>query len=170
MHSCCLLPYLFHSRTHSNLTESTTPLPRKLYARSQLVTSYSPQSVKLLIHHTSLVASEKDVDIAVAAARKAFRETWGKNISGFERSRLLNKLADLIERDKQILAELECLNNGKPVKIARCVRAKSKIMALTLLPPQRLRYRRQRWMSSILCWLGGQTCWPGIVSSCPVIR
>lgn len=73
--------------------------------------------VESLIHRVS--ASEKDVDIAVAAARKAFRETWGKNVPGFERSRLLNKLADLIERDKQILAELECLNNGKPVKIAR---------------------------------------------------
>jgi len=64
------------------------------------------------------------VDIAVAAARKAFRETWGKNVSGFERSRLINKLADLMERDQQILAELECLNNGKPVKIARCVQEK----------------------------------------------
>jgi aldehyde dehydrogenase (NAD+) len=32
---------------------------------------------------------------------------------------LINKLADLIERDQQELAELESLNNGKPVKIAR---------------------------------------------------
>ncbi|KAI0721942.1 NAD-aldehyde dehydrogenase [Cerioporus squamosus] len=68
----------------------------------------------------SVVAgSEKDIDIAVAAARKAFKTTWGKNVTGFERSRLLNKLADLIERDAQELAELEALNNGKPVKIAR---------------------------------------------------
>ena len=66
-------------------------------------------------------ASEKDVDIAVAAARKAFRTTWGKNISGYERSRLIHKLADLMERDKQILAELESLNNGKPVKLARYI-------------------------------------------------
>jgi acyl-CoA reductase-like NAD-dependent aldehyde dehydrogenase len=72
-----------------------------------------------------VLASERDVDIAVAAARKAFRETWGKNVSGFERSRLINKLADLMERDQQILGELECLNNGKPVKIARCVQAKA---------------------------------------------
>ena len=57
--------------------------------------------------------------MAVAAARKAFKTTWGKNVTGFERSRLLNKLADLIERDAQELAELEALNNGKPVKIAR---------------------------------------------------
>jgi aldehyde dehydrogenase (NAD+) len=46
-------------------------------------------------------ASEKDIDIAVKAARAAFKTTWGKNVNGFERSRLLNKLADLIERDQQ---------------------------------------------------------------------
>jgi len=78
-------------------------------------------------------ASERDVDIAVAAARKAFRETWGKNVSGFERSRLIHKLADLMERDQQILGELECLNNGKPVKIARCVQGKPRNTAIILL-------------------------------------
>ncbi|KAL0949730.1 hypothetical protein HGRIS_009770 [Hohenbuehelia grisea] len=66
-----------------------------------------------------VAASEKDIDVAVAAARKAFQTSWGKNVTGFERSRLINKLADLIERDAQELAELETLNNGKPVKIAR---------------------------------------------------
>lgn len=77
-------------------------------------------------------ASERDVDVAVAAARKAFRETWGKNVSGVERSRLINKLADLLERDQQILGELECLNNGKPVKIARCVQGKPRNTVLIL--------------------------------------
>lgn len=47
------------------------------------------------------LASEKDIDAAVKAARVAFKTTWGKNVTGFERSRLLNKLADLIERDQQ---------------------------------------------------------------------
>ncbi len=88
------------------------------------------------LHHVP--ASERDVDIAVEAARKAFRETWGKNVSGFERSRLINKLADLMERDQQILGELECLNNGKPVKIARCVQGKVQNTApiLFLIPSE----------------------------------
>jgi len=68
---------------------------------------------------TICAASAKDIDVAVAAAREAFNKTWGKNVTGFERSRLINKLADLIERDQQELAEIETLNNGKPVKIAR---------------------------------------------------
>ncbi|SJL01942.1 related to aldehyde dehydrogenase [Armillaria ostoyae] len=66
-----------------------------------------------------VAASAKDIDLAVASARKAFNTTWGKNVTGFERSRLINKLADLIERDAQELGELESLNNGKPVRIAR---------------------------------------------------
>lgn len=57
--------------------------------------------------------------MAVAAARRAFKTTWGKNVTGIERARLINKLADLIDRDQQSLAELESLNNGKPVEIAR---------------------------------------------------
>jgi aldehyde dehydrogenase (NAD+) len=63
--------------------------------------------------------SAKDVDVAVAAARRAFQTTWGKNTTGVERGRLLHKLADLVEQNAQELAELEALNNGKPVKLAR---------------------------------------------------
>ena len=43
-------------------------------------------------------ATEKDVDIAVAAARKAFNVEWRKT-TPFDRSRLLNKLADLESRE-----------------------------------------------------------------------
>ncbi|OBZ71778.1 Aldehyde dehydrogenase [Grifola frondosa] len=63
--------------------------------------------------------SEKDIDVAVAAARNALNTTWGKNVTPVERARLINKLADLMERDAQELAELETLNNGKPIRIAR---------------------------------------------------
>lgn len=72
-------------------------------------------------HQNIVTGSSKDIDVAVAAARKAFKTSWGKNVTGWERSRLINKLADLIERDAQELAELETLNNGKPVAIARLV-------------------------------------------------
>lgn len=43
-------------------------------------------------------------------------------MTGFERARLINRLADLIERDQYELAELESIDNGKPVRIARYVR------------------------------------------------
>lgn len=57
-----------------------------------------------------------DVDKAVVAARKAF-QTW-RNVDPAERGRLLNKLADLIEKNKQELIELESLDNGKSVSSA----------------------------------------------------
>lgn len=78
---------------------------------------YNPATEELLCKITA--GSVKDIDVAVAAARKAFQTTWGKNVTGFQRSRLIHKLADLIERDAQELAELESLNNGKPIRIAR---------------------------------------------------
>jgi hypothetical protein len=92
-----------------------------LYRRSYLLCGCwcALRSSKPTFKHILSLASAKDIDLAVAAARNAFNTIWGKNVTGFERSRLINKLADLIERDAQELAELESLNNGKPVKIAR---------------------------------------------------
>jgi aldehyde dehydrogenase (NAD+) len=55
-----------------------------------------------------------DVDLAVKAARKAFEDGPWPRMSASERGRLLNKLADLIETNKEELAALESLDNGKP--------------------------------------------------------
>lgn len=61
-----------------------------------------------------------DVDKAVASSRKAFDygSPWSR-MSGAERGRVLNKLADLIETHADELAALESLDNGKPVAVAR---------------------------------------------------
>ncbi|KAJ3785081.1 aldehyde dehydrogenase domain-containing protein [Lentinula aff. detonsa] len=84
---------------------------------AEVIQCFNPATEQVIA--SVVAASSKDIDVAVAAARLAFRTTWGKNVTGWERSRLMNKLADLIERDKQELAELETLNNGKPVAVAR---------------------------------------------------
>jgi (Z)-2-((N-methylformamido)methylene)-5-hydroxybutyrolactone dehydrogenase len=55
---------------------------------------------------------EADVDRAVRAARDAFDGEWGE-LTGFERSRLMHRLADVIERDADRLAELESRDSGK---------------------------------------------------------
>jgi phenylacetaldehyde dehydrogenase len=60
-----------------------------------------------------------DVDLAVAAARRAFDDgKWGR-VSPSERGRMLWRMADLIERDLEELAELESIDNGKPYAVAR---------------------------------------------------
>lgn len=60
-----------------------------------------------------------DVDVAIKAARKAFETTWGTNTPGFERGKLLIKIAELIERDRDILASIEALDNGKTFGAAK---------------------------------------------------
>src|ERR1700756_1938012 len=68
-------------------------------------------------------ASRQDVDHAVAAARRAFEDRtspWRK-MSASERGRLIWRLADLVEKHIDELAELETLDNGKPIFESRQV-------------------------------------------------
>ncbi|KAL0568210.1 hypothetical protein V5O48_013780 [Marasmius crinis-equi] len=58
--------------------------------------------------------SDKDVDIAVDVAKKAYKTSWGLKVPGVERGKLLNKLANLVEANIEELAALESLNAGKP--------------------------------------------------------
>ncbi len=60
-------------------------------------------------------ADAPDVDRAVAAARKAFTSGDWSKMSARPRGELLYKLADLIEANKEELARLETLDNGKPL-------------------------------------------------------
>ena len=63
-------------------------------------------------------ATEKDVDTAVAAARAAFEGEW-RNVTPSDRGRLINKLADLMERDFEQIAAIESLDNGKALSMAK---------------------------------------------------
>jgi len=62
-------------------------------------------------------STSADVDAAVAAAQRA-APAWASTPVD-ERARLLNRLADLVERDVDALAHLESRDSGKPVKLAR---------------------------------------------------
>merc|ERR1712137_80942 len=63
-------------------------------------------------------ATEKDVDIAVAAARKAFEGPWRRETPE-NRGKLLVKLADLFEKNLDLLASVESLDNGKAISMAK---------------------------------------------------
>jgi betaine-aldehyde dehydrogenase len=54
-----------------------------------------------------------DIDAAVIAARGQLEGHWA-SLPGVERGRILNRVADLIERDADVLARLESLDIGKP--------------------------------------------------------
>jgi phenylacetaldehyde dehydrogenase len=66
-------------------------------------------------------ASDADVDRAVAAARAAFDDGRWSNLPPKVRERTINKLADLLEANLAELAELEAIDNGKPVGFAKMV-------------------------------------------------
>lgn len=67
-------------------------------------------------------AGPHDVDAAVRSARAAFESGPWSRASSNERQRLVNQLADLVLRDRELLAELEVLETGKPLPEARaCV-------------------------------------------------
>jgi len=62
-------------------------------------------------------AGEHDVKAAVDVARDAFQRNISR-MSPAKRAGLLHKLADLLERDMSVIAQIECLDNGKPINRA----------------------------------------------------
>ncbi|XP_027921129.1 aldehyde dehydrogenase family 2 member B4, mitochondrial-like [Vigna unguiculata] len=61
----------------------------------------------------------EDINRAVSAARKAFDEGPWPKMSAYERSRILLRFADLVEKHSDELAALETWNNGKPYEQAK---------------------------------------------------
>ena len=64
-------------------------------------------------------ASADDVDRAVAAARNAFDNGPWPSMKPGERAEIMFKIASLMEHYAEELAQLETLDNGKPIKFAR---------------------------------------------------
>ncbi|MGB6545386.1 MAG: aldehyde dehydrogenase family protein, partial [Candidatus Acidiferrales bacterium] len=80
--------------------------------------TYNPATGEVL----SRVAEgdREDINRAVAAARAAFDSgPWTQKLTASDRSRLMWKLADLLEKNIEEFAQLESLDNGKPLTIAR---------------------------------------------------
>ncbi|MDO5619784.1 5-carboxymethyl-2-hydroxymuconate semialdehyde dehydrogenase [Kocuria sp.] len=61
---------------------------------------------------------KEDIDAAVAAAKQAFEEGPWPRMLPRERSRVLNKIADIVESREQVLAQMESYDSGLPIKQA----------------------------------------------------
>ncbi|KAL1889537.1 aldehyde dehydrogenase (NAD(P)(+)) ald5 [Ceratocystis pirilliformis] len=98
--------------------------PTGLFINNEWVKSKKNQTFEVINPSTEQVicsvheATEEDVDIAVKAARQAFKTTWPKTSPG-DRSRMLLKLADLVENNLDLLAAVESMDNGKSITNAR---------------------------------------------------
>jgi len=89
--------------------EWMTPKGAKFYP------SYNPSNGELMAETTQ--AEKKDVDAAVASARGAFK-TWSKT-PGVTRARYLYAIARNIQKHSRLLAVLESMDNGKPIRESR---------------------------------------------------
>lgn len=63
------------------------------------------------------VAGVEDVDLAVEAAATAFK-TW-RNTPPQERARLMNNLADILEKNVEKLSKLEAISMGMPIQLGQ---------------------------------------------------
>lgn len=95
--------------------------PGKLFIDDRFVDAKSGKTFETVdpsTEETITVVAEgeaADVDLAVTAARRAFEGGAWPKTSARERGRLLLRIADLIEKNKDELAALESLDNGKPL-------------------------------------------------------
>ncbi|HJV45089.1 MAG TPA: aldehyde dehydrogenase family protein [Bacillota bacterium] len=95
---------------------------KKLLINGELVEAVSGQTFETLDPSNKKVLAvvsqggAEDMDKAVKAAREAFENGPWKRMSASERGRLMYKLADLMEAHQEELAQLESLDNGKPVR------------------------------------------------------
>ncbi|MBS2007724.1 MAG: aldehyde dehydrogenase family protein [Cyanobacteria bacterium SZAS TMP-1] len=100
--------------------------PKKLLIDGKFVDAVSGKTFETLNPATEEVLAKvpeggkEDVDKAVKAARRALDGPWGKMATN-ERARLIYKLAELIEKHADELAQLETLDNGKPITESRYV-------------------------------------------------
>lgn len=93
--------------------------PTGLFINNEFVPSVKGQTIQSINPTTEEViasvhaATEEDIDIAVKAARKAYNSVW-RNYSVDDVAKLLQKLAELFDRDAELLAAIEAADSGKP--------------------------------------------------------
>ncbi|MEK6907301.1 MAG: aldehyde dehydrogenase family protein, partial [Nanoarchaeota archaeon] len=95
------------------------------FINGKFVKPYSKKYLNVLNPYTEKViakvpdSNKKDVDSAVNSARKAFDSGSWSDMTLGERSNILFKLADLIQKNLLSIAKLESINQGKTIKMAR---------------------------------------------------
>jgi aldehyde dehydrogenase (NAD+) len=95
--------------------------PGKLFINGKWVDSVSGKTFDTLNPATEEVITcvaegdRADIDLAVTAARKAFEEGPWRNIGARERGKILLRIMELIDKNREELALLETLDNGKPI-------------------------------------------------------
>jgi len=99
--------------------------PRKMFINGKWVEAASGKTFPVYNPATGEVMAQvaegdrEDIDRAVKAARKAFESGPWPAMTASDRGRLIWQLADLVEQHLEEFAQLESLDNGKPLAVAR---------------------------------------------------
>ncbi|MDT3776877.1 aldehyde dehydrogenase family protein [Nitrospira sp. MA-1] len=99
--------------------------PRKMLINGQWADARSGKTFSTFNPATGEVIAEvaegdkPDIDLAVRAARNAFEQGPWRKMTPSDRGKLLWRLGDLLESNLEEFAQLESLDNGKPLTIAR---------------------------------------------------
>ncbi len=111
---------------HSSVVKFLSNAPKKMLINGEFVSSKSGKSFDTINPATGEVivkvyeADKEDIDLAVKAARNAFEGPW-KKVTPYQKQQLLLKVADLIEKNAEEFAQLETLDNGKPINESKYV-------------------------------------------------
>ena len=108
-----------------NRIQQFISIPRKMFidgewlnaASGKTFPTYNPATGEVMANVAE--GDREDVERAVRAARRAFETGPWLDMSPSERGRLIWKLADLIEQRAEEFAQIESLDNGKPLSVAR---------------------------------------------------
>jgi phenylacetaldehyde dehydrogenase len=112
------------AQLHNHVQEFVSR-PRKMFidgkwveaASGKTFPSYNPATGEIMAHIAE--GDREDIDRAVKAARRAFESGPWPDMTASQRGRLIWKLGDLIEEYLEEFAQLESLDNGKPLSVAR---------------------------------------------------
>src|SRR3954467_2692227 len=111
-------------QVHNTVTEFLAT-PKKLLIDGKWVAASSGKTFDSIDPSTGDVLArvaegdKADIDLAVKAARRAFESgPWAK-MSASQRGRIIWKIGDLLEENVEEFAELETLDNGKPISVSR---------------------------------------------------
>jgi len=108
---------------HNNVTDFLNGSKKMLIdgkwveaASGKTFATYDPATGEVLAHVAE--GDREDIERAVKAARRAFESGPWSKMTASQRGRLIWKLADLLEEHLEEFAQLETLDNGKPVAVA----------------------------------------------------
>jgi phenylacetaldehyde dehydrogenase len=111
-------------QVHNTVTEFLAT-PKKLLIDGKWVAASSGKTFDSIDPATGDVLArvaegdKADIDLAVKAARRAFESgPWAK-MSASQRGRIIWKIGDLLAENVEEFAELETLDNGKPISVSR---------------------------------------------------